>query len=124
MVGLLTSTFNAMVGAGDGLVVVWGFPSAPCDVTVRGGGTGAPGIVALDRIDPLPPCDTFRVTALVIGAVTPESAMAMSKRMLRGDAPTAVPTVGRAGSRGVGGAAGAAGAAFCAIDRCGVTRAI
>src|SRR4051794_19797162 len=115
MVGLLTSTFNAMVGAGDGFVVVWGFPSPPCDVTMRGGGTGAPGIVALDRIDPLPPCDTLRVTTLVIGAVTPESAMAMSKRILRGEAPTAVPTVGRGGSRcagaaGVAGAAGAAGA--------------
>src|SRR3954464_10581690 len=129
MVGLLTSTFNAMVGAGDGLVVVWGFPSAPCDVTVRGGGTAAPGILALDRIDPLPPCDTFRVTTLVIGAVTPESAMAMSKRILRGEVPAAVPTVARGSSRcaagaGVAGAAGAAGAAFCAIDRCGAARAI
>src|SRR3954464_15421020 len=129
MVGVVTSTFNAMVGAGDGFVVVWSFPSGPCDVTVREDGTGAPGSLALDRIDPFPPCATFRVTTLVIGAVTPESAMAMSKRILCGDVPAAGPTVARGSSRcaagaGVAGAAGAAGATFCAIDRCGAARAI
>jgi hypothetical protein len=70
---------------------------------VRGAGVGAPGILAVDRIEPPPPAETFNVTTFVMGVVAPESLIVMSKRMLRGAAPAAVPTVARGGVGVAGG---------------------
>src|SRR5438128_7741133 len=119
MTGLVTSTFSEIDGSGDGVVVVCGFPSAPAAVTVRGGSTRPPGSLAFERIDPLPPADTFNVTVFVIGAVIPVSLMAISKRMLRGAAPGAVPTAARGGGGAGGGVAG-----LCAADQPGTARTI